>query len=84
MLDSDPLSPASVYRMAELAGTIPYEIFCRIGTRVRRVAVNEFGLRGRRRKRSSNWKRNNRDSFFDYFRLPMNRSRSRNMLMKSR
>ena len=46
VLDSDPLSPASVYRIAELAGTIPYEIFCRIGPRVRRVAVDEFGLRG--------------------------------------
>jgi alanine racemase len=45
VLDSDPLSPASVYRIAELAGTIPYEIFCRIGTRVRRVAVDEFGVR---------------------------------------
>jgi alanine racemase len=45
ILDSDPLSPASVYRMAELAGTIPYEIFCRIGSRVRRVAVDDFGLR---------------------------------------
>ncbi|HEY1923400.1 MAG TPA: alanine racemase [Tepidisphaeraceae bacterium] len=46
VLDSDPLSPASVYRMAELAETIPYEIFCRIGARVRRVAVDEFGRRG--------------------------------------
>ena len=45
VLDSDPLSPASVYRIAELAGTIPYEIFCRIGTRVRRVAVEDFGVR---------------------------------------
>jgi alanine racemase len=43
LLDSDPLSPASVYRMAELAGTIPYEIFCRIGARVRRIAVDEIG-----------------------------------------
>jgi alanine racemase len=46
VLDSDPLSPASVYRIAELADTIPYEIFCRIGARVRRVAVDEFGRRG--------------------------------------
>jgi alanine racemase len=46
VLDSDPLSPASVYRIAELAETIPYEIFCRIGARVRRVAVDEFGRRG--------------------------------------
>jgi alanine racemase len=42
VLDSDPLSPASVYRIAELADTIPYEIFCKIGARVRRVAVDEF------------------------------------------
>jgi alanine racemase len=42
ILDNDPLSPASVYRMAELAGTIPYEIFCRIGSRVRRIAVDDF------------------------------------------
>jgi alanine racemase len=46
VLDSDPLSPASVYRIAELTETIPYEIFCRIGARVRRVAVDEFGRRG--------------------------------------
>jgi len=42
ILDDDPLSPASVYRIAELAGTIPYEIFCRIGSRVRRVAVDDL------------------------------------------
>lgn len=40
ILDSDPLSPASVYRLAEWAGTLPYEVFCRIGARVRRVAVD--------------------------------------------
>jgi alanine racemase len=45
LLDTDPLSPASVYRLAELAGTIPYEIFCRIGSRVRRVPVDDFALR---------------------------------------
>ena len=39
LLDSDPLSPASVYKLAEWGGTIPYEILCRIGRRVRRVAV---------------------------------------------
>lgn len=39
VLDSDPLSPASVYALAELGDTIPYEIFCRIGSRVHRVAV---------------------------------------------
>jgi alanine racemase len=39
-LDNDPLSPASVYSLAEIAGTIPYEIFCRIGQRVLRVGVD--------------------------------------------
>ncbi|HEV7299089.1 MAG TPA: alanine racemase [Tepidisphaeraceae bacterium] len=39
LLDSDPLSPASIYAVAERAGTIPYEILCRIGPRVRRLAV---------------------------------------------
>jgi hypothetical protein len=46
VLDDDPISPASVYRIAELAGTIPYEILCRIGTRVRRVAADERDDRG--------------------------------------
>jgi alanine racemase len=40
VLDSDPLSEASVYKIAERTGTIPYEVFCRIGSRVRRVAVD--------------------------------------------
>ena len=40
VLDNDPLSPASAYALAKLAGTIPYEIFCRIGPRVKRVAVD--------------------------------------------
>lgn len=39
ILDNDPLSPASVYKLAEWAGTVPYEVFCRLGARVRRVAV---------------------------------------------
>jgi alanine racemase len=52
VMDSDPLSPASVYRMAELCGTIPYEIFCRIGSRVRRVAVEDFGVRSGERGES--------------------------------
>jgi alanine racemase len=46
VMDDDPISPASVYRIAELAGTIPYEILCRIGARVRRVAAEEPGDRG--------------------------------------
>jgi alanine racemase len=40
LLDSDPLSPASVYELAKHAQTIPYEIFARIGPRVRRVAID--------------------------------------------
>jgi alanine racemase len=40
LIDSDPLSPASIYAVAEHAGTIPYEILCRIGPRVRRLAVD--------------------------------------------
>jgi alanine racemase len=42
VLDNDPLSPASVYKIADLTSTIPYEIFCRIGKRVRRVAIDDF------------------------------------------
>jgi alanine racemase len=41
VLDDDPVSPASVYKIAELAETIPYEILCRIGSRVRRVAITD-------------------------------------------
>lgn len=41
LLEDDPASPASVYALAELGGTIPYEIFCRIGARVHRVVVEE-------------------------------------------
>src|SRR5688500_5507016 len=40
VLDNDPLSPASAYTLARWADTIPYEIFCRIGPRVKRVAVD--------------------------------------------
>jgi alanine racemase len=40
VLDSDPLSSVSVYRLAEWAGTIPYEIVSRIGARVKRLAVD--------------------------------------------
>jgi len=39
ILDSDPLSPASVYEVARLAETIPYEITAGIGQRIHRVAV---------------------------------------------
>jgi alanine racemase len=57
LLDNDPLSPASVYKLAEWGQTIPYEIFCRIGPRVGRVAVEPenlgvdwTGAEGRQRK----------------------------------
>ena len=40
VIDNDPLSPASAYELARLADTIPYEILCRIGPRVRRVGVD--------------------------------------------
>lgn len=43
LLDDDPASPASAYALAEMAGTIPYEIFCRIGSRVHRVSVEAEG-----------------------------------------
>ncbi len=39
ILDDDPLSPASVYALANHADTIPYELFCRIGRRIPRIAV---------------------------------------------
>jgi hypothetical protein len=39
VLDDDPLSPASAYEFSRLADTIPYELFTRIGARVRRVGV---------------------------------------------
>lgn len=39
VMDDDPLSPASVYALSELANTIPYELFTKIGSRVKRVAV---------------------------------------------
>jgi alanine racemase len=39
ILDSDPLSPASAYELARLGQTLPYELFTRIGSRVRRVGV---------------------------------------------
>lgn len=54
LLDSDPLSPVSVYHLAEWSQTIAYEVFCRIGPRMQRVALepetpamnSELGLRG--------------------------------------
>jgi alanine racemase len=39
VLDNNPLSPCSAYALAQWAGTIPYEIFTRIGSRIHRVAA---------------------------------------------
>src|SRR6185437_10729876 len=43
LLDNDPLSPVSVYALSKWSDTIPYEVFCRIGKRVQRVAVAPEG-----------------------------------------
>ncbi len=40
LLDNDPLSPAGIYNLAKLADTIPYELMCRIGSRIRRIAMD--------------------------------------------
>ncbi len=40
ILDNDPLSPASVYALAKAGDTIPYELFCRIGPRIPRIATD--------------------------------------------
>lgn len=39
IISPDPAAPHSVENLARLAGTIPYEITCRLGRRVRRVLV---------------------------------------------
>jgi len=39
IISSDPVAPHSVENIARLANTIPYEITCRLGRRVRRVLV---------------------------------------------
>jgi alanine racemase len=39
IMDDDPLSPCGIYALARAAQMIPYEIFCRIGPRVKRVAI---------------------------------------------
>lgn len=44
LLDSDPLSPASVYELARIDQTIPYEIVARLGARLRRVPVDPADL----------------------------------------
>ncbi len=40
IISTDPAAPHSVENLARLAGTIPYEITCRLGQRVRRVLVD--------------------------------------------
>ena len=40
IISADPAAPHSVENLARLAGTIPYEITCRLGRRVRRVLVD--------------------------------------------
>ncbi len=42
IISPDPSAPHSVEALARLAGTIPYEITCRLGQRVRRVPVDEY------------------------------------------
>jgi alanine racemase len=42
VMDDDPLSPASAYALSNLANSIPYELFTRIGPRVKRVAVESL------------------------------------------
>ncbi len=39
VISPDPEAPNSVANLARLAGTIPYELTCRLGRRVRRVVV---------------------------------------------
>lgn len=39
IISNDPAAPNSVENLARLAGTIPYEITCRLGRRVRRTLV---------------------------------------------
>lgn len=52
LLDDDPLSPASVYQLAEWEQTIPYEIFCRIGARIPRIAIDSHAGEDRTAARS--------------------------------
>ena len=55
ILDNDPLSPASVYELARCADTIPYEILCRIGPRVHRVAVGPSMLYSNESEENGSW-----------------------------
>jgi alanine racemase len=40
LISPDPASPRSVANLARLAGTIPHEIVCALGGRIRRVLVD--------------------------------------------
>jgi len=40
IISNDPSAPHSVENLARLAGTIPYEITCRLGRRVKRILVD--------------------------------------------
>jgi alanine racemase len=40
VIDDNPLSPASIYSLASVCGTIPYEIVTGIGSRVQRCSVD--------------------------------------------
>lgn len=44
IISNDPAAPHCVESLARLARTIPYEITCRLGRRVRRVLVDDFPL----------------------------------------
>jgi len=46
IISPNPDDPHSVEGLARLAGTIPYEITCRLGDRVRRKLVGEFAPAG--------------------------------------
>jgi alanine racemase len=39
IISPDPAAPHRVENLARLAGTIPYEMLCRLGRRVRRTLV---------------------------------------------
>ncbi len=40
IISNDPAAPNSVENLARIAGTIPYEVTCRLGRRVKRVLVD--------------------------------------------
>ncbi len=41
IISPDPHAPSSLQNLARLAGTIPYELMCRLGDRVRRNLIDE-------------------------------------------